>query len=202
MFVQVIQGRVSDSAQLRAALDRWERELAPGAVGYLGTTAGVTDDGQFVALARFSSEAEARRNSERPEQDKWWAETVGVFSGEPTFRDSRDVQLDLVGDPDQAGFVQIMQGRTSDPDRARELMADNPVDWAEFRPDILGTVMIAHDEGEWTMAIYFTSEEGAREGEQKEPPPELQKQMQEMEALTVGQPRFLDLRQPWLHSAD
>jgi coproporphyrinogen III oxidase len=32
-----------------------------------------------------------------------------------------------------------MQGRSSDPDRARELMANDPTDWREFRPDILGT---------------------------------------------------------------
>jgi hypothetical protein len=200
MFVQVIQGQVSDPARLRAAMDQWERDLAPGAIGYLGSTGGVTDDGRFVALARFSSEEEARRNSERPEQDNWWAETARLFTGEPTFRDSNDVQLDLVGDPDQAGFVQIMQGRTSDPDRARELMADNPVDWADYRPDILGTVMMGHDGGEWTMAIYFSSEEAAREGERKEAPPELQKQMQEMEALTVGEPEFLDLREPWIYT--
>ncbi len=202
MFIQVIQGQVADAQALREAMERWQRDVAPSAIGYLGSTGGVTDDGRFVALARFSSEEDARRNSERPEQDKWWAETSALFTGEPVFRDSIDVQLDLVGDPDQAGFVQVMQGRSSDPDRARELMAESPVDWADFRPDILGTATIAHDDGEWTMAIFFTSEEAARAGEQKEPPPELQKQMQEMDALTVGQPEFLDLRQPWMHSAD
>jgi hypothetical protein len=47
----------------------------------------------------------------------------------------------------------------------------------EFRPDILGTVSVGHDGGAWTMAIYFTSEQAAREGEQKQPPPQMQEMM-------------------------
>ena len=50
MFVQVIQGNVSDAARVRALLDRWVAEVAPGAVGWLGSTSGVTDDGRLVAL--------------------------------------------------------------------------------------------------------------------------------------------------------
>ena len=86
MFVQVIQGQVSDPEQARAALDRWARELAPGAGGWLGSTAGVTEDGRFIALARFESEEAARRNSDRPEQDRWWAETARLFTGRPPSR--------------------------------------------------------------------------------------------------------------------
>ena len=74
-----------------------------------------------------------------------------------------------------------MQGRTSDPDRARALMAEDPTDMREFRPDILGSVSVGHDGDAWTMAIYFTSEQAAREGEQKEPPPEMQQMMKEMD---------------------
>ena len=39
VFVQVIQGQVADAAKVRAALDRWGQELAPGASGWLGSTA-------------------------------------------------------------------------------------------------------------------------------------------------------------------
>ena len=200
MFVQVIQGQVEDAAKVRAAMDRWVRELAPGATGWLGSTAGVTDDGRFIALARFESEEAARRNSGRPEQDRWWAETSRLFTGEASFRDSSDVTADLVGDPDQAGFVQVMQGRGSDPDRARELMAEDSSTWADFRPEIIGSLAVGHEGGAYTMAMYFTSEAEAREGERKEPPPELKAQMDEMAALMVGEPEFFDLRQPWLYS--
>jgi hypothetical protein len=200
MFVQVIQGQVTDPEQVHAALDQWSQQLAAGAPGWLGSTAGVTEDGQFVALARFESQEAARRNSDRPEQDQWWAETSKLFTGEVTFRDSSDVTADVAGDPDTAGFVQVMQGRSSDPDRARQLMAQDPDEWAAFRPDVIGSVAVGHEGGAYTMAMYFTSEQAAREGERKEPPPELKALMEEMNQLMAGEPEFLDLRQPWLYS--
>ena len=200
MFVQVIRGKVSDPEQVRAALGLWSERLAAGAPGWLGSTAGVTGDVRFVALARFESEEAARRNSDRPEQGQWWMETSRLFTGEVIFRDSSDVTADVNGDPDTAGFVQVMQGRGSDPERARELMAQNPDDWAAFRPDVIGRVVAGHEGGAYTMAMYFTSEEAAREGERKEPPPQLRAQMEEMGKLSAGEPEFLDLRQPWLYS--
>ena len=200
MFVQVIQGKVADAGSVHAALDRWAREISPGATGWLGSTAGVTQDGKFIALARFESAEAAQRNSDRPEQDRWWSETAKLFSGEVTFRDSSDVVVDVAGEPDRAGFVQVMQGRGTDPDRARELMSQDSEQWADFRPDILGSVAVLHDGGAYTMAIYFTSEQAAREGERKEPPPELKAQMDEMDALSVGTPDFFDLKDPWLYS--
>jgi hypothetical protein len=200
MFVQVIQGKVTDPEQVHAALDRWSQQLAAGAPGWLGSTAGVTGDGRFVALARFESQEAARRNSDRPEQGQWWMETSKLFAGEVMFRDSSDVTADVTGDPDEAGFVQVMQGRSSDPDRARELMAQDPDEWAAFRPDVIGSVAVGHEGGAYTVAMYFTSEQAAREGERKEPPPQLKAQMEEMNEVMAGEPEFLDLRQPWLYS--
>jgi len=200
MFVQVIRGRVTGPQQVHAALDRWSEQLAADAEGWLGSTAGVTGDGRFVALARFESEEAARRISDRPEQGQWWAETSKLFTGEVTFRDSSDVTVDVHGDPGKAGFVQVMQGRASDPDRARELMAQDPDEWAAFRPDVIGSVAVGHQGGAYTLAFYFTSEQAARDGERKQPPPPLKAQMEEMNHLSVGEPEFLDLRQPWLYS--
>jgi hypothetical protein len=200
MFVQVIQGKVSDAGEARAAFDRWVQELAPSATGWLGSTAGVTEDGQLIAIARFDSEESARRNSDRQEQGQWWEQTAKLFTEEATFKDSTEVDIDQPGDPDKARFVQVIQGRTSDPARARELMRDNPDTWAEFRPDILGSVGAGHEGGAYTAVLYFTTEEEAREGERKEVPPEMQAQMEEMGKLEIGQPTFLDIKEPWLYS--
>jgi hypothetical protein len=200
MFVQVMQGQTSDPQALRAAFDRWMTELAPGSVGWLGSTGGVTDDGRFIALARFESADAARRNSERPEQDRWWQETSRLFDGDVTFRDSEDVTVDVNGDPDRAGFVQVMRGRGSDPERAKELMGQDADKWAAFRPEAIGSVAVGHDGGAYTMAMYFTSEAEAREGERKQPPPELAAQMDEMNKLNIGEPEFFDIKEPWLHS--
>jgi hypothetical protein len=202
MFVQVIQGRTSQPQALVDAFDRWKTDLSSGATGWLGSTGGVTDDGRFIAVARFESEEAAMANSVRPEQGAWWAETAQLLDGEATFRNSTDVDVDVNGDPDQAGFVQVMQGRGSDPERARQLMAQDADTWAEFRPDVIGSVTIGHDEGAYTMVMYFTSEAEAREGERKELPPQLQAQMEEMNSLSIGEPEFFDLKQPIISSAD
>jgi hypothetical protein len=201
MFAQVIQGRTSDATAFRTAMDRWMRDLAPGAIGWLGSTGGVTDDGRVLAVARFESADAAQRNSQRPEQTQGWEETRRTLEGDVTFADSEDVTVDLQGDPDRAGFVQVMRGRVTDPARAKELMDRmNADDMAGQRPDVLGSVSIGHDGGEWTQVIYFTSEEEARAGERKEAPPELAAQMAEMDRLNTEPPRFLDLKQPWLYS--
>jgi hypothetical protein len=198
MFVQVIQGHVSDAEAVRSQLDKWKAEVAGGATGWLGSTSGVTADGQVIALVRFESEELAQQNSDRPEQSAWWEGMAALFTDEPVFHNSTSVEVDTPGDPSQAGFVQVMQGRSSDPERARELMANDPTDWQTFRPDVLGSVSVAHEADAWTMAIYFTSEAAAREGEAKEPPPEMAEIMKEMDALSIGEPAYFDLTDPWL----
>lgn len=198
MFVQVFQGPVSDPAQVKETLDRWVAELAPGADGWLGSTAGVTDDGTLVALARFASEEAARRNSDRPEQGTWWAQMAAHFTGEPVFHESTAVDVDDHGDLGSARFVQVMQGRTSDGDRARELMSDDDPAWQDYRPDVLGSLSVSHDADGWTMAIYFTSEADARAGEEKEPPESMRAAMAELDSLSLGETSFFDLKEPWL----
>ncbi len=201
MFAQLIQGRTSDAEAVRTALDTWMRELQPGSIGWLGSTVGVADDGRFVAVARFESAEAAARNSARPEQSRWWEETQRLFDGEVTFADSEDVEVDLIGDPDRAGFVQVMQGRVTDRARARELFAQLPTEaMARFRPEVLGSVMINHEPDRWAQVIYFTSEAEAREGERKEVPPELQAVMEQLVALSPEPLDFIDLRQPLLYS--
>ena len=79
-------------------------------------------------------------------------------------------------------------------------MADDSVDWAALRPDVLGSVSVGHEGGAWTMALYFTSEAEAREGERKQPPPELEAMMKEMDAITIGETVYFDLKDPWLHA--
>jgi hypothetical protein len=196
MFVQVIQGKVRDQAEVRAQLDRWVADLAPKAVGWLGTTAGVTDDGTFLALARFESEAAADKNSSLPEQGAWWESIAATFEDEPTFDNSTSVDVDIAGDPGEAGFVQVMRGRTTDQHRLRELLADDSLDLAAARPDILGRMLCCHEGDGWTMAVWFASEAAAREGEKRDLPPEAAERMAEL--MTLGdEPSYLDLRHPW-----
>jgi hypothetical protein len=200
MFVQVIKGKVSDPSMVRAALDRWVEELSAGATGWLGSTTGVTDDGTMVAVARFDTTENARRNSDRPEQGRWWAETESHFDGEVTFEDSEDVDDFVMGDPNTAGFVQVMQGQSTDLERLKALLRERPDNFSDIRPDILAILNLSHEDGRWTSVAYFTSEAEARRRESGERPPEFAAMMEEMASLSVGETTYYDLRQVWLDS--
>jgi hypothetical protein len=196
MFIQVIQGRCQDADRLRERLDVWEETLADGAEGWLGSTAGVTDDGTFVAVARFESRALAEANSSRPEQDAWWQSTAKCFDGDVAFHDYDDAFTMLDGGSDDAGFVQVMRGRVDDAAGMRKFMQEPMDGLREMRPEIIGGVIAVADDGDFTQTIYFTSEAEAREGEKKEMPEEVQRDME----AGMGQMHdmvFLDLRDPW-----
>lgn len=200
MFIQIIEGHVSDSAALKAAIEDWRTRVAPGTDGWLGSTGGVTADGKFISFVRFESEEAAERSAARPEQDAWWTQTAQLFEGDVSFVNSSDIVTDIAGDPDQAGFVQVIKGQSKDPRRAAELMTENPEVWKEFRPDVIGSCAVNLDDGQYIMAIYFTSEAEAREGEKKEAPEEMRAAMEEMQSLEIGVPTFLDLTDPWIAS--
>lgn len=199
MFIQVIQGRTNDEQGLRAATDRWLEELAPGADGWLGATYGVTDDGNFIGVVRFESEEAAQRNSQRPEQGAWWSETERLFSGDVTFRDYTDVTTMLRGGSDDAGFVQVLQGRTTDRDRMVALTKQSDSVVPAARPEIIGSTLAIAPDGQFTETVAFTTEQAAREAEAGELGAEarelMAEQMSVMEDVT-----FLDLHRPWFAS--
>jgi hypothetical protein len=199
MFIQVIQGKVMDEQALRRNLDRWTQELMPGAVGYLGTTAGFADDGTFIALARFESPEAARANSSRREQGDWWAEMEKCFDGPATFMDCTDVRSWMAGGSDDAHFVQIMEGHSPDVMRMHDLMNQHVDEIHQARPEIIGGLMMDAGDGRYVDAIYFTSEQEARAGEKKEIPADLQPDMEEGMRL-MGEVEYLDLHDPILVS--
>ena len=199
MFIQVIHGKVGDADGLRDAVERWRDKVAPGASGWLGSTGGATADGTAIAVVRFESAQAARRNSERPEQQLWWNEASRCFDGDVAFHDCERVLTFLDGGSDSAGFVQIIQGRTSDVDRMRQLMEQSSDALRALRPDVIGGTVALHGDGGFTQTVYFTSEAAAREGERKERPPELKTLDQQVSAL-LGHATFYDLPRPWSHS--
>jgi hypothetical protein len=199
MFIQVIQAEVSDEAGLRRSMDRWRAEVMPGAVGFLGSTAGVTSDGKVIVLARFESEEAARANSERPEQGAWFAETEKHFTGEASFMDCTDVQEFLSGGSDDAGFVQIMTGRSDDVPRMHEMFTRHTDELRQARPEVIGGLLLDCGDGRYVDAIYFTSETAARDGEQQEPPDDVRADLDEGMRM-MGDITYLDLRDPILLS--
>lgn len=197
MFVQAIEGRIADADGLRRQLERWMSELRPGAAGFLGSTAGVTDAGDAVVFARFETASDASANNERSEQGQWWEETQKCFEGEVRFTDSDEVDTFLAGGSNDAGFVQLMKGREMDRDQVHALDEQLEAHAATFRPDLLGGFRMWTGPDTYTEVAYFTNEADAREGETKEPPAELAAQMGEFEAM-MANVEFVDLRDPWL----
>jgi hypothetical protein len=199
MFIQVIQSRVKGEAGLRTALDRWQEKLQPGAPGWLGTTAGVTEDGRFIALARFEDADAAKANSDRPEQGEWFAEVAQNFDGEPDFLDCDNVTVFLDGGSDDAGFVQVMRGSSEDVARMHSLFNSHTDKLREARPEIIGGLMLDGGDGRYVDAIYFRSEEAARGGEAKQPPDDVRADLEEAMRL-MGDATYFDLKDPILRS--
>ena len=192
MFIKIIEGKLADKDLLQRQLERWRKEIKPSATGYLGSTGGYTADGRTFALVRFESEAAASANSERPEQDAWWNETVKAFDGEPTFHSCSEVDTLLGGGTNDAGFVQLIRGKAKDPAAMRSRMSEFEAQLREVRPDLLGIVVAWHadEDRAFTQAAYFKSEADARKGEQAT---ENEGTRQEYVDLFDGAPTFIDL---------
>jgi hypothetical protein len=103
--------------------------------------------------------------------------------------------LFMDGGSDDAGFVQIIRGRTDDPSRIKAMLADTTT-LHEMRPDILGGTLAIEADGTFTETIAFRDEASARQGEQMEPPPEVRAELQSMMAGAT----FYDLHHPWFES--
>lgn len=204
-FVQVIRGHVAKGLagrdEMRTMLDRWATDLGPRATGWLGSTVGVAKDGTLVAMVRFASTEDARANNERAGQHQWWMETAKLFTGEVSFLDCPRAEEFLGGGSDDAGFVQVIQGRVSDVERMRQLNKTfGELSAAgQGRDDVLGGVFGVHDGDRFVQFVYFTSLQAARAGEAKEMPPELAAIWEEESAL-LSELTYTDLEEPWFYT--
>jgi hypothetical protein len=194
MFVQIIQGTVTDADALQRSVARWRKEIKPGAHGYLGSTGGVTADGRGITMVRFESEADAQANSDRAEQGAWWNEASKAFGDDVTFHNCAEVESLLGGGNDAAGFVQVLQGRTNDQAQMRKTGLAIQDELHALRPDILGVVVAFHGDGGFSQFLFFSSEEAARAGEKAiQNDSELS---QRLRATIEGDLTFFDLKDP------
>jgi hypothetical protein len=195
MFVQIIQGKAQDADLMERQLDRWREEIKPGATGYLGMTGGVTPDGRAISVVRFESEAAAQASSDRPEQGAWWNEMAKAYDGEPTFINATEVDNILGGGSNEAGFVQIIQGRSKDQAAMRAFGNEAGAQISKNRPEILGISVAWHGDGGFTQAVYFKTEADARSAESGAQDEETGRRYME---LIDGEPSFFDLPNPML----
>ena len=201
MFVQVVRARAKDQAGLRKMWEKAEQELTPGAIGFLGSTGGIADDGTMLAVVRFESEDAARANSNRPEQTAWFQELLQYVDGDVTFKDCTEVEIQGRGGSDDAGFVQVIQARATDRKRLEELERAFDAEMSSQRPDLIGGLTAWHPDGTgwFTSVNYFTSESEARENEAKEMSPDMKAQFEEWMSL-MQDVEYIDLHDPWMSS--
>lgn len=193
MFIQVIQAKSTRRDEVRALMEEWS-ELPNEGFGFLGATYGFTDDDEFIGVVRFESKEKAMANSARPETDAMAQRMAALMDGPPEFHDCDDVTVWGEGGSDDAGFVQVIQGRTDDPDQLKATMADDTDNLREQRPDVIGGTFALEDDGMFTTTVAFTDEASAREGEKNSSPPEAFQTL-------VSDVRYYDLRDPWFASA-
>lgn len=201
MFVQIIQGRCTKPDELRAHSEKWLRDCAPGAVGWLGGTYGFTDDDMFVGVVRFESEEAAKANAARPEQQQWWAEAEQLFDGPVEFHDSEKVFVMLDAAADDAGFVQVIRGRIDDPALLEAEFDEMSNLLHQARPEIIGSTMAIEADGTFTETVAFTDEAAAREGEARAMPltDDYRRLFGDWERMTHDASYF-DLHHPWFVS--
>jgi hypothetical protein len=193
VFVQVIVGRVGDDLAIRRLFRRWDAEVAPAAVGFIGVTAGACDDGTAVAFVRFADEASAVATARRSEHADWWQEMLQVFATPRSVHESSDISSLLAGSSDDAGFVQVIRAATPDRVRIDSLMTPARIaEVQESRPDLIGSDRVWLADGSFIELAYFTSESAARAAEQSDNFAEVEAPFFE----AYGPMTFADLRTP------
>jgi hypothetical protein len=123
---------------------------------------------------------------------------MALMDGPVEFHDCDDVTLMMDGGSDDAGFVQVIRGKVSDPSRLKAMMADTEM-LQQMRPDILGATLAFEDDGTFTETVAFTSEAAARDGEQK-PMPDMPEDMRQVLEELTQSATFYDLHHPWFAS--
>jgi hypothetical protein len=196
VFVQLILGRAVDAAAVRRQWDRWATDLAPGAAEFVGATGGVTTDRRAVLITCFESEHAARANAERPEQDRWWAETVTGALADPEVLETADVTLHGGQGWEAARFVQVMRAQVRDRRRFEAIEDEITPRFMQLRPDLLAAYRAWFPDGSVAAIDYFTSEAEARAGEHKEMPDVLGERFREWMSL-LGDVEWFDLVDPW-----
>ncbi|MDP8960082.1 MAG: hypothetical protein M3N32_00385, partial [Actinomycetota bacterium] len=155
-------------------------------------------DSEFIAIMTFASDEAARRNAQRPEQDEWWSEMERHFAGDVTFRDCLHVATYGAWEREDAGFVQIVQGRSRDLDGVMDEIAKAEQEFVkDHRLGLMGGIIADHGDGTFTEVIYYPTEDAARSESEEE----ARKPVAAAEKLssTVSDVRYLFLRDPLLH---
>ena len=196
MFVLTVAAHTSAADALRRHVLTWPAEVGTAATGWLGSTAGVSDDGAFLLLLRFESEEASLITSGLPSYTDWWQMCRRHLDTKPSFTPSTAVTGILAGGSDSAAAVRITQGRAT-PSRLEDIVRRLEVVPASQRDDVIGGLVAWHDGGQFTEALYLRAPPTARLLAATSTP--LGRFARDHDAAIRGA-RITDLREPWLTS--
>jgi hypothetical protein len=160
MFVLKVEARTTQPDALRKHVLTWPADVGKSATGWLGNTAGVSDDGHFILLMRFVSEEAAWITSDLDESGRWWQRCARHLDTKPVFTGSTKVRGILGGGSDDAAVVRITRGRATE-DRLRDSLRELETIALNERAVVIGGIVAWHDEDRFTEALYLKSKDFA-----------------------------------------
>ena len=198
MFLLTVEGRTGTPDALHEDVLNWPGEVGRSAVGWLGNTAGVSNDGDFVLLMRFESEEAAWITSDLPEQGRWWQTCAEHLDTKPAITGSTTVIGILDGGSDDAAAVRIRRGSAVLNRYRRSLRQLETLPPAE-RAAVIGGIVAWHDGDRFTEALYLTSRDFAQVRQLGTSPTPLGRFIDGLEA-SILDAKVIELDEPWLIS--
>jgi len=198
MFVLTVHARTINPEGVREHVLTWPARVGIGAVGWLGSTGGVSTDGDFILLMRFESEEAAWITSDLPENGRWWQICSRHLDTRPAFTGSSKVTGILSGGSDDAAAVRIIRGRTAQNlfrDSLRRLETLSPNE----RAALIGGIVAWHERDQFTEALYLKSKDFAKFRQRGMFPTPLLRFIDEHET-SILDGTVIDLDEPWLIS--
>jgi hypothetical protein len=199
MFVFTVECRTTAADIAHEHVRRWHADVEARAVGWLGNTAGVSTDGDFIMLLRFESEEAAYITSDLPEYEQWWRTFASFLDTKPVFKGSTSVMGILSGGSDDATAVRITKGH-SEATRLRDSIRRLESLTPEERATIIGGIVAWHDRDRFTEALYLTSQDLPRFRQRRTARTPLSRFLDDHEAIILDRSE-MDLYRPWLVSA-
>lgn len=197
IFVRIADGHAEDREAVGDSYLRWFDEIAPESEGWLGATAGISDDGEFVSIMRFVSREAARRDL--ADEESWWKELSGHLSDAEVLESAEVATFgEKRPDAEEVGFVQVVRARASAIPEVLERVAEHEEHHLREQDlPVLGGLVAHHGDDHFTEVIYYPSVEGAR-GEAGELPEEGISIVERIAGHLTGA-RYLRIRDPWVH---
>ena len=92
-FTQIIEIQTDDIEAMEKHVSEWHHSQRGVAPGYKHARILADGDrpGTYLLEVEFGSEAEAKKNDERPETNEWSRKTRALLNGEPSYRNLTQV---------------------------------------------------------------------------------------------------------------